>query len=324
MARQSPDPLPRPPHDLASRVFSLPIGSDPESAYEQLGAQTKEQILRMLPDDWSFDGRKVMDFGSGAGRTLRHFREEARDGEFWGVDLHGPSVEWMLENICPPFNAWQSAAVPPLALEYGTFDLIYTVSVFTHLTDESLPWLLELHRLLKPGGLLINSYMGRWNSEWFAHETWNEDRVGMNMLYRHRDWESGGPAVLISDWWLHEHWGRAFDVVETDPQFHNYSWVTLRKKDVKLTTEDLQRPGDDPREFAALHHNIRQLQREEVRELEHAEELHAGALREQAHRYEGRIHDLENRLAGLERSRAVRAARLLRRLTGTEPKRLNP
>ena len=324
MPSPAPNPLPRPPRDLASRVFSLPIGSDPERAYDQLGVQTKDQIIRMLPEEWSFEGKRVMDFGSGAGRTLRHFHEEARSAEFWGVDLHGPSVEWMLENICPPFKAWQSAAVPPVALEYGTFDLIYTVSVFTHLTDESLPWLLELHRLLKPGGILVNSYMGRWNSEWFAQETWDENRVGMNVLYRHRGWEEGGPATLISDWWLREHWGRAFEVVEIDPQFHNYSWVTLRKKDVDLTTDELERPGDDPREFASLRHNIRQLQREEVRELEHAADLHGRALREQAHGYEERIHHLEERLAGLEGSRAVRAARLLRRLTGTERKRLDP
>lgn len=270
----------------------------------------------MLPPDWSFEGKRVLDFGAGAGRTLRHFSEEARSAEIWGADLHAPSIEWMEENICPPFHAWHSAAMPPLGLEHGTFDLIYTVSVFTHLTDESIPWLLELHRLLKPGGLLINTYMGRWNSEWFAEESWNEDQIGMNVLFRHRDWEAGGPAVLISDWWMREHWGRAFDVVEIEPQMQNYTWVTLRKKDVELTTEDLERPGDDPREFLALRHNIRQLQREVVRELDFAQAQHERVLDEQRERYEQHLRECREQLEGLQQSRALRAARLVRRAAG--------
>jgi hypothetical protein len=40
------------------------------------------------------------------------------------------------------------------------------------------------------------------------------------------------------------------------------SWAVMRKREVELTTEDLERPGEDPREFVALRHNIRQLQRE--------------------------------------------------------------
>jgi hypothetical protein len=36
----------------------------------------------------------------------------------------------------------------------------------------------------------------------------------------------------------------------------------MRKRDVELTTDDLETPDDDPREFAALRHNVRQLQRE--------------------------------------------------------------
>ena len=154
----------------------------------------------MLPGDWTFEGKRVLDFGSGAGRTLRHFAAEAETAEFWGCDIDGPSIEWMQESLCPLFDAWQTIAVPPLALEHGSFDLIYAVSVFTHLTDNSTPWLLELHRMLKPDGLLIVTFMGRWTSEWFAKEPWVEDRVGRNVLYHHRDWDSGGPAVLISDW----------------------------------------------------------------------------------------------------------------------------
>jgi SAM-dependent methyltransferase len=288
---------PYPPLALASRVFTITgWKSDPYRAYEEIGAQTARALVDLLPDDWSFDSKRVLDFGSGAGRTLRHFLCEAETAELWGTDIDRPSIEWLEGNLCPPLHAWQAEVGPPLGLEHGSFDLIWAVSVFTHLTDNSTPWLLELHRLLKPGGLLIATYMGRWNSEFFAGEPWDEHRVGRNVLHHTRDWDLGGPAVLISEWWLRTHWGRGFQILEIAPQIHNMSWAVMRKRDVKLTTDDLDDPSDDPREFVALRHNVRQLQRE-VADLErrealmraqHEEEL-AAVRAELGERYEGSL-----------------------------------
>jgi SAM-dependent methyltransferase len=262
-----------------------------------MGAQTKGQLVRLLPDGWSFAGKRILDFGSGAGRTLRHFAAEATVAEFWGADIHGPSIDWMRENLCPPFHAWQCAVNPPLGLEHESFDLIYAVSVFTHLTDNASQWLLELHRLLRADGLLIATFMGRWNSEYFAKEPWIENRIGMNVLHHNREWDSGGPAVLLSEWWLREHWGRAFEIVEVAPQFQNFSWAVMRKRDVDLTTADIERPSDDPREYAAVCHNIRQLQRELVDELDSLDKHYQRVLREQAVAYEQRLREYEGSLS---------------------------
>ena len=184
----------------------------------QIGPETKDAIVGLLPDDWSFEGKRMLDFGSGPGRTLREFLPEAQTAEFWGVDIDGPSIDYLRETVCPPMHAAQCAYSPPMDFEPGSFDLAWAISVFTHLTDNSIPWLLELHRVLKPGGLLIANYQGRWTSELIAGEPWDEDRVGMNVLRHSHPWDDGGPLVLISDWWLREHWGRAFEVVEIAPQ----------------------------------------------------------------------------------------------------------
>ncbi len=286
-------------------MFSVEGWSDPNLAYDNLGAQTKHQVVRLLTDDWSFEGKRVLDFGAGAGRTLRHFMREARTAEFWGTDIDEPSIRWMQENICPPFHAWQSTVNPPLGLEHESFDLIYAISVFTHLTDNSIPWLLELHRMLKPSGLMIATYMGQWNSEWSAREPWCEDRVGMNVLHHNRDWDSGGPTVLMSEWWVREHWGRAFEILHIAPQFHNFSWAVMRKRGVELTTEDIERPSADPREYGALRHNVKQLQREVVDELDSLHQHYQGALRERNSSY-------EQRLLGYEQSLSWKATRPLR------------
>ncbi len=259
--------VPIPPLSLASRVCSLDGAEDPSALYDWRGAEARQALEAMLPAEWSFQGKRVLDFGCGAGRTLRHFVEEAQDAEFWGSDIDAPSVAWIQANLSPPLHAQQNRAEPPLGLEYGSFDFVYSLSVFTHLTDNSLPWLVELHRLLKPGGLLIATYMGKEFGEVFTREPWDEDRTGMNVLRRDQGWEHGGPMVLMSDWWITEHWGRAFEVLRSAP-VHGQTWVLLRKKDVEVTVEDLAAPSADPREWEALRHNVEQVERDRERDRE--------------------------------------------------------
>lgn len=259
---------PYPPLELANRVCSLEGRGDPFLAYEQLGAEAREALLRLLPRDFSFAGKRVLDFGCGAGRTLRQFLAEARTGEFWGADIDAASIAWLTRHLSPPLEAVNNGPEPPLGLQHGTFDLVWALSVFTHLTDASLAWLAELHRLLKPGGLLIATYMGRHNGAVFTHEPWDENRVGMNVLRRDQGWDDGGPMVLMSDWWVREHWGRAFEIVDQAAQMHGQSWVLLRRRELEITVAELERPGADPREYAALRHNVRQVEADRERSMD--------------------------------------------------------
>jgi SAM-dependent methyltransferase len=266
---------PYPPLKLADRVFGIEKWtSDPMRTYTEMGAQTRRAITSLLPDDWSFRGKRVMDFGCGAGRTLRHFLPEAEEAELWGTDIDQASIEWMQASLCPPLHAWHAHDAPPLGLEHESFDLIWAVSVFTHLTYNSTAWLLELHKLLKPGGLLIPTYMGPGICELVAEEPWDEDRHGRTTLRHTAPWDEGGPATLISDWWMREHWGRAFEVIDVKPQVHNMTWPLLRKREVEITADELDLPSDDPREAAAKTTNIRLL----VKEATHAEAVHRDEL----------------------------------------------
>jgi SAM-dependent methyltransferase len=274
--------------------------------WESLGPETKTALVELLGDDWSFAGKRVLDFGCGAGRTLKHFSREAETAEVWGVDIDAASVDLLAQTVCPPFHVMRSEYRPPLALPGASFDLIWTISVFTHLTDSSLPWLHELHRLLKPGAILIATYMGRWTSELLAGEPWDEDRVGMNVLRHKHPASDGAPLVLISDWWLREHWGRAFDVVHIEPNVHNQSWAVLVKRDVEVSVAELERPGSDPREYAALRHNLHQVQRE----LEVAQQAARDALLAERRRAE------EAQAVALDAERQMYERSLSWRLTG--------
>ena len=146
-----PEP-PLPPVDLAIRV-----GQSSGDAYEDylaIGRDSARVIRELLPAGWTFAGKRVLDFGCGAGRTLRHFLDEAPAAELWGCDIHADSVEWMRANLAPPARVFRNELSPPLEVADSSFDLVWAMSVFTHITDEWSGWLLEMHRILAPGGLL--------------------------------------------------------------------------------------------------------------------------------------------------------------------------
>jgi SAM-dependent methyltransferase len=250
------------PNISAGTYESDQTAGNEHAAWAALGPETKTALLKLLPDQWSFEGKRVLDFGCGNGRTLRHFLSEAETSEFWGTDIHAGGINEVQREYCPPLHAQRCGVMPPVGLDYCSFDLVWAISVFTHLTDNSIPWLLELHRLLKPGGLLIATYNGRWNSEFVTGQPWNENLVGMNVVQHTQSWDRGGPTVLMSDWWLREHWGRAFEILDVEPRIHNMTWVLLRKLDVEVSVDDVEAPGNDPREYEAAKHNLRQVQRE--------------------------------------------------------------
>lgn len=264
-------PVPFPPLDLANRVGAIVDQPDPYRYYSSIGAATREFLLGVLPDSWSFAEKRVLDFGCGAGRSLRHFLRDAETAEIWGSDIDTPSVEWLRDNLCPPLHAVTNEAMPPLVFEDKFFDLIFVVSVFTHLTDSWSAWLLEMHRVLADEGILIATFMGEGLSEIISGEPWVEDRVGMNVHNHDQGWDQGGPMVLHSPWWIRAHWGRAFEIIDLQPYgfcadgVAGQGAVVMRKRSGTWSLSDLDAlEADEPRERVALLHMIDRLQREVV------------------------------------------------------------
>ncbi len=271
---------PYPPIELATRVGEL-HGAD-FALYEEIGRSVRAEILSVLPDDWTFEGKRVLDFGCGAGRTLRHFLDEAEAGSFYGCDIDAPSIGWLGSSLSPPLHVFTNEEKPPLALEAESLDLIWAISVFTHISDQWAAWLVELHRVLADGGLLIATILGPGLSEEWTEATLDPrvergvpipdeaDRIGMNVLHHGRSWDQGGPAVFLSGWWVEEHWGRAFEILTlreegfaTMPGWRGQGVLLARKRSVAVTVEELERIDPaETREIEALRHNIRQLHHE--------------------------------------------------------------
>ncbi|MDQ3588155.1 MAG: class I SAM-dependent methyltransferase [Actinomycetota bacterium] len=280
--------LPLPPVELARRV-GVPDNDDVIDSYLQLGADARQVVLNTLPDDWSPDGRRVLDFGAGAGKVLRHLLEDWREAELHGCDIDAPSIEWLQANLSPPIHAFVNGETPPLDRPDGHFHLVLAMSVFTHLTDHSFAWLAELHRVMAEGGLLIASFLGQQAYGAYGSGGWDEDRIGMNVMHYGQSWDLGGPTVFHSPWWLREHWGRAFEIVSLrDGRARgDHGIVLLRRRPGTVAARDLELPSDDPREIEALRFQVRQLLDE------------TGELRREAgdHSHNG----LRARLGGLRR-----------------------
>jgi SAM-dependent methyltransferase len=258
----TPVSLPLPPVRLAARVGTIE-GAEALRFYLDEGARLRGVIGELLPSDWTWIGKRVLDFGCGSARVLRQFAEEAETGDFSGCDIDSASVDWDRQHLSPPFQFFRNELTPPLTLPDNGLDLIWAMSVFTHIADLWSEWLTEMHRLLAPGGILIASFLGDGMWEPLVGEPYREEQVGMTVL---RSWDGPEAQVFHSEWWLRERWGRAFEVLEVlrpprgsddTPQI-THSYIALRRREIDVDRERLEQiDPSERREIAALQTNLR-------------------------------------------------------------------
>jgi SAM-dependent methyltransferase len=147
-----PGGLPVPPARLRVQVAGTPgVAWFLESGRQQAeiirsAAERHEALLGGL--------ESFLDFGCGCGRVLRHWA--GLDGpNIHGSDFNERLIGWCAANL-PFVAASVNGLRPPLAYEAERFDLLYAISVFTHLPRElERAWIDELTRVVEPGGLLL-------------------------------------------------------------------------------------------------------------------------------------------------------------------------
>jgi SAM-dependent methyltransferase len=137
--------------------------------------------------------RALLDFGCGCGRVLRTWA--SLDGTLVaGSDTNRDAVDWCRHNL--PFAELATNGLrPPLAFADDRFDLVYALSVFTHLPEElQRPWLLELVRVLAPGGLVLLSTHG----ETYASRLDPEERARFESGHLVVRWEQAAGTNLCA------------------------------------------------------------------------------------------------------------------------------
>jgi SAM-dependent methyltransferase len=299
--------MPAPPPELVARV-----GGGYDDMLD-IAAYNRAVIDGILPEGWDYRDKSVLDFGCGIGRTVATFHDLRHETEVVGCDIHEPSIRWASAALSPPFEFFTCGEEPPLAQPDARFDLVYACSVFTHITDAWARWLVELARVVKPGGLLVASVLNRamigpvFGREW-------DDRIGMAAGHLGRGWEAGGPCVLHSEWWLREHWGRGFEILHfeecsDESGAAGHGWVLARRGPRDFTAEELQavEPGDR-REWFAREYSLELLADEARRSGQRA----AGAEAAQA-QLEREVAELRTTIEAMAGSRSWRLTAPLRR-----------
>lgn len=101
----------------------------------------------------------ILDFGCGCGRVARWWADLSGP-EIYACDYNGELVDWCAQNL-PFMKPSTTALQPPLPYANEMFDLVHSYSVFTHLSpDLQARWMAELHRVLRPDGLLLVTLQG--------------------------------------------------------------------------------------------------------------------------------------------------------------------
>jgi ubiquinone/menaquinone biosynthesis C-methylase UbiE len=101
----------------------------------------------------------VLDFGCGCGRVMRRWAGVSGPS-FFGSDYNPNLIKWCRDNL--RFGQFEvNGLAPPLPFADDQFDLLYALSVFTHLTEPlQHEWMRELRRVIKPGGLILFTTRG--------------------------------------------------------------------------------------------------------------------------------------------------------------------
>jgi SAM-dependent methyltransferase len=104
--------------------------------------------------------QEICDWGAGCGRVVQAVHRIAPRSNITGIDIDRDNMEWCERSI--PFATFAPISLfPPTPFSDASFDLLYGISVFTHLAKDAFEaWRDEIYRIIKPGGVVLVTIHG--------------------------------------------------------------------------------------------------------------------------------------------------------------------
>jgi SAM-dependent methyltransferase len=146
------------PRDDIFRFFANhPLAKNPIREYLSDGWRTLSELMLLLEavDQPLLKSGSVLEFAAGFGRFTRHL-VKVLPGCVTCTDVMPGSIEFLREQF--EVQAFESSHEPEKIVTNKRYDLVFVLSMFTHLPPPMWArWLHALKLLVKPGGLLVFS-----------------------------------------------------------------------------------------------------------------------------------------------------------------------
>jgi SAM-dependent methyltransferase len=188
---KAPDGLPIPNSRL---LYAVALSR--EAAWYLHGGRLCCNAIRyaLSKNDYGPEGfETILDFGCGCGRVIRHWSGVAKGPRLYGTDINPDLISWDRKHLSKIADFQINRLEPPLNYPEAFFSFIYTISVFTHLTEAfQNAWIDELRRVLKPNGLLLITVHGQSRLDQLSNEERGQFKAG-NLVVR--NFESPGSNV---------------------------------------------------------------------------------------------------------------------------------
>lgn len=201
-------------------------------------------------EEWTKRNRfrigSFLDIGCATGRILRHLHFQTDIDTVYGCDINRQHVDWISRFLPPDIMVFQNTSLPNLPLPDQSVDFISAFSVFTHIECFDSTWLMELRRILRPGGIAWLTIHGdrTWREmrpDWpgyaglDAHPEFQKHRqsaelpVDRLICRWHNDMSYTG-NVFYSFEYIRRHWGRLFEVVDFMSTLPAYQDIVVLRK----------------------------------------------------------------------------------------------
>jgi len=184
------------------------------------------------------DFSSILDWGCGCGRVGRYFGR-LPGIRYTGIDIDADNISWCKEHL--PFGTYERVPLhPPTKLKGADFNLLFGISIFTHLKEkEQFEWLAELSRLAAPGAFVLMTIHGEVAAA----------RAGLRLFRKYRkshgfmdfgsdpslkgyiDDEDYYRSTFHTHDYIRSEWSKYFDIIAIIPGYigNNQDLVVMRK-----------------------------------------------------------------------------------------------
>lgn len=241
--------------DVASQkdTFPLPRTEDREGYYGPhhfsywASGYRDSRLLRECCERLGVTLRDYLDFGCASGRVIRHFATHVGGVNVYGCDINRRHVEWVSAHLPESITVFQNHSIPSVPLPDNSLDLVSAYSVFTHLEAFETTWLMELRRILRPGGIAwITIHTERtWQEmkpgwplyqalskhpNFAAHEANRTDLPKDRLVFRWHNNKSYTSNVFYTRAYIRRNWGRLMDIAEEHHRLPGFQDVVVLRK----------------------------------------------------------------------------------------------